>query len=73
MKNWKEFKDTGLLFWINRSLHLFGWAIVLEVDDKTGEVSKAYPKKVDYRGFSGHTEEKGFERLEAYCKKHFKE
>ena len=73
MKNWKEFKDIELLWWLNRSLHLFGWAIVLEVDDETDEVVKAYPKKVEYRGFSEDAEERGFNKLETYCKKYFKE
>jgi hypothetical protein len=29
---WKEFRRSGLLWWINRSLHLFGWAIAVEVE-----------------------------------------
>jgi hypothetical protein len=23
---WREFADAGLFWWINRGLHLFGWA-----------------------------------------------
>lgn len=40
-KNWKEFQETGLLWWI----HLFGWAIVLETND-SGEIF-AYPNIED--------------------------
>lgn len=29
-KSWDEFRNSGLLWWINMILHTFGWAI--EVD-----------------------------------------
>lgn len=32
-KTWKEFRDSGFLWWINMILHTFGWAIVVDVDD----------------------------------------
>ena len=34
---WIEFKETGLLWWINMILHTFGWVIVLEIDKDTKE------------------------------------
>lgn len=49
-KSWQEFRATGMLWWVNRALHLFGWAIVVEVDD-AGEVADAYPARVKFRGF----------------------
>lgn len=60
-RDWKEFKDSKLLWWVNRSLHLFGWAIVLEEDN--GKITNAYPARVDYRGFSETSEEEGFQTL----------
>ena len=57
---WNEFRETGLLWWINRGLHLFGWAIVVECDVDTGEVEKVYPARVSYRGFESSSEERGF-------------
>lgn len=30
--NWREFQRAGLLWWVNRGLHLFGWALVFVVD-----------------------------------------
>lgn len=64
-KTWQEFRESGLLWWVNRSLHLFGWAIVVETDDDVvAEV--AYPARVDYRGFPRENEEQGFRRLTWY-------
>ena len=31
-KSWDEFRNNGLLWWINMILHTFGWAIVTEID-----------------------------------------
>ena len=39
-RTWKEFLDNGLLWWINRGLHLFGWAIVV-VEEADGSISDA--------------------------------
>ena len=50
-KTWIEFKETGLLWWINMILHTFGWAIVLEVDKDTKKLLDVYPARVKYRGF----------------------
>lgn len=66
-KTWEEFRDSKLLWWANRTLHLFGWAIVLEVE-ANGEVITAYPARVKFRGFSEQTETEGFAGLTAYLK-----
>jgi hypothetical protein len=60
--SWKEFQETGLLWWINRGLHLFGVVIVIEVEDD-GSVTDAYPARCSYRGFDTNTEENGFKSL----------
>lgn len=62
---WSEFQSTGLLWWINRILHTFGWAIVFEVEtDNT--ISDVYPARVKFRGFDTDSEEQGFRRLSNY-------
>ena len=71
-KTWKEFMDCGLLWWVNRTLHLFGWAIACEVSDE-GKVRGAFPARVKFRGFDKHTEEKGFKRVSGYLRKTAKE
>lgn len=47
--SWDEFRETGLLQWVNQLLHTFG--ITIEVQVKDGSVIKAYPKRCEYRGF----------------------
>lgn len=64
-KTWREFKDSKLLWWVNRSLHLFGWAIVL-VQEEDGTISDCYPARVSFRGFSEESEQRGFEGLTRY-------
>ena len=63
-KTWEEFRKIGLLWWTNRILHLFGWAIVIEY----GEVIRAYPARCKFRGFSEDLEEAGFSILSQYLK-----
>lgn len=64
-KTWKEFQDCKLLWWVNRSLHLFGWAIVLQ-QGEDGDIIDAYPARVKFRGFSEKTEQEGFDVLSRY-------
>jgi hypothetical protein len=64
---WKEFLDLKLLWWVNRSLHLFGWAIVV-IQESDGTISKVFPAKVTFRGFSEDVEQEGFEKLSNYLK-----
>jgi hypothetical protein len=66
-KTWKEFQDSKLLWWINRILHTFGWAIVLQVE-KNGEITDVYPARVKFRGFNYEDEEEGFIGVTQYLK-----
>jgi len=66
-KTWKEFQDTKLLWWINRILHTFGWAIVLIVEED-GSISDVYPARVAFRGFELDAEEAGFKGVTKYMK-----
>ena len=66
-KTWKEFQDSKLLWWVNRSLHLFGWAIVVNYEDN-GDIFEVYPARVSFRGFDEKTEEEGFIKLTEHLK-----
>jgi hypothetical protein len=66
-KNWIEFKDSGLLWWINRLLHTFGWSIVY-IYDEEGSFAGALPAKTSFQGFSRESEERGFERIKKLMK-----
>lgn len=61
-KGWSEFKEAGLLWWVNCGLHLFGWAIVFDVDDD-GSISNVYPAHCKFRGFPTDVDEQGYEAL----------
>lgn len=65
-KTWKEFKDTGFLWWINMILHTFGWAICVDFDN--GEVVDAYPARVKYRGFIENNNTAGYIKISKYMK-----
>ena len=66
-KTWKEFRDTGFLWWINMILHTFGWSICVEVDD--GKIVNAYPARVKYRGFSEKNNTDGYIKVSNYMRK----
>ena len=61
---WQEFKDSGLLWWINTMLHIFGMAIVYEITDD--EITKVYPARVKFRGFSEKINTEGFQKISRY-------
>ena len=63
-KTWSEFKETGLLWFINGILHLFGWAIVIESENK--EITDVYPARVKFRGFSVECSDRGYYNVSKY-------
>lgn len=70
-KSWKEFRDSGLLWWINMILHTFGWAIVVELED--GEIKRTYPARVKYRGFGESYNTDGYIKVSKYLKENIVE
>ncbi len=66
-RSWKEFHETGLLWWINRTLHLFGWALVMVINNE--EIVDFYPARVGFRGFGEKSEENGFKKVSSYLQK----
>ena len=71
-KSWDEFRNTKLLWWINRSLHLFGWAIAVELD-QDGKIKDVYPARTKFRGFNEDSESDGFAGLTDYLKNNIEE
>lgn len=63
-KSWKEFKDSGLLWWINMLLHTFGWAIVFEMEGE--EIKRVFPARVKFRGFGEEENTKGYQEISQY-------
>jgi hypothetical protein len=71
-KSWKEFRDSGLLWWINTLLHTFGWAIVFEFDEE-GQIKRVFPARVKFRGFSEECNSEGYQKISAFMKENAKD
>lgn len=67
-RSWDEFRNTGLLLIINQILHAFGWAIVLELDEKRTEIVNCYPARVKFRGFSEDVTVASYKKVGEYLK-----
>ena len=63
---WQEFKDSGVLWWINMILHTFGMAIVCEIADD--EITKVYPARVKFRGFFFFINTEGYQKISRYLR-----
>ena len=63
-KSWEEFRETGLFVFLNTFLHIFGWAIVMEIDN--GKILRVYPARVKFRGFDEKSTEKAYLRITEY-------
>lgn len=50
-ESWDKLRDSGLFRFLNMFLHIFGWAIQMEVGDD-GKIEKVYPIRCKYDGFS---------------------
>lgn len=71
-RDWKEFKESGLLWWINTILHTLGWAIVFEYDSDKN-ISNVYPARVKFRGFDNKTNTEGYINISKYISENSKE
>ena len=67
-KTLKEFRDSGLLWWINTLLHTFGWAIVYEINENK-EAINMYPARVKFRGFDEKSNTEGYIKVSEYMHK----
>lgn len=67
-KSWKEFRESGLLWWINMILHTFGWSIIVEAE-KDGTITNAYPARVKFRGFTNEFNAEGYIKVSEYINK----
>ena len=70
-KSWKEFRDSGFLWWVNMILHTFGWAITVEMEDD--KVINAYPARVKFRGFGEKNNTEGYIKVSQYMKENVSE
>ena len=66
-----EFQDTGLVLFVNEFLHIFGWTLVVEIDDYGGKT--LYPAKTKFRGFPEGSVSRAYDKLGAYISSHIDE
>ena len=66
-KSWSEFHKTGLLLFINQILHVFGWAIVFEVEND--EIKCVYPARTKFRGFETKLVSESYLKISKYMNK----
>lgn len=59
----KEFRESGMLWYINQQLHLFGMAITWNPD--TDEIK---PALVKFRGFDIKNNDEGYKKVSNYLK-----
>lgn len=60
-REWSDFRNTGLLLVINQLLHLFGWAIVFDMEGD--EVKNVYPARVKFRGFDEKSVSESYKKV----------
>lgn len=65
--SWEDFQKAGLFWWINRSLHLFGWSLMFE-ENEAGKIERVYPVRSSWFGFPESIEADGFEKLRSHLK-----
>lgn len=71
--DWNDLRDAGLLLIINQILHIFGWAIVIAIDEDTGKAVDAYPARVKFRGFDEKSTEEAYIKVSEYMNKNASE
>lgn len=65
-KTWKEFRDSGLFWWINMILHTFGWVITFTIDQETDEILDVFPARTKFRSFDEKSNTEGFKKVSRY-------
>ena len=70
-KTWEEFRNCGFLWFVNQILHVFGWAIVVDVD--SDHVTDVYPARVKFRGFSESVQTAGYRSVSMYLEENISE
>jgi|2_EtaG_2_1085320.scaffolds.fasta_scaffold228595_2 hypothetical protein len=65
-KTWEEFRDSGLGWFINMTLHAFGWSLCFESDENG--IRRVFPARTTWIGFSEEDNEISHEKFKKYMK-----
>ena len=69
-RTWDEFQNTGLLMFVNTFLHIFGWAICLDLDENTRKVKEVFPARTKFRGFGDESQDRAYRKVSNYMRDH---
>lgn len=69
---WEEFRDSGLLLFVNSFLHIFGRAIVFDLK-KDKKLKRVYFARCRYRGFDPKTISNSHTKLVDFLEKNIKD
>lgn len=65
----KEFRDTGLLMYINQILQIFGWEIGVRINISDNETQQLIPLRTKFRGFDNQTTTRNYEKIASWIRK----
>ena len=65
--SWEEFRDSGMIWFINRMLHIFGLSIIYTFENS--KIVRVFPARVKIRGFDADIESSGFISVTNYLDK----
>ena len=71
-KTWSEFRNSGLLWFINTILHVFGWAIIVNIDNN-GNVISVFPARINFRGYSDSINQENYKKLTDFLNNNIKD
>jgi hypothetical protein len=70
--SWEEFRDTKMLWFVNRILHTFGLAICVDLDEDD-KIIDVFPARCTFRGFPETSEDAGFRGVTKYLEDNINE
>ena len=70
-KDWKVFRETGLVLIVNQFLHIFGWCICFEYEDE--DIISVYPARTRFRGFDEEDTSEAYRKVSDFMLKNAKD
>ena len=69
----QEFRDTGLLMYINQILQVFGWEIGVRINILDNGMQQLIPLRTKFRGFDNQTTTRNYEKLAKWIRENGEE
>lgn len=64
-RSWDEFRETGLPWYVNQIMQVFGWSLAFDIDEE-GKIKEAFPVRTKFRGFSDEVINRNTKKLTQY-------